>query len=74
MLTDDLDTREKVLPQGIQLLNMKAISLTIQKLWPILKFLADKEMDRQKNKSTGQKLYVPDLSMQGNKKNLILPI
>ena len=34
-LTDDLDcgTKERVLPQGIYLLNMKALSFTIQKLW-----------------------------------------
>jgi hypothetical protein len=32
------------------------ISLTIQKIWPMLKFL-----------QTGQKLYPPDLSIQGHK-------
>jgi hypothetical protein len=39
---------------------MKALSLTIQKIWPMLKFL---QADRQ----TGQKLYAPDLSIRGHK-------
>jgi hypothetical protein len=34
---------------------MKALSITIQKIWPMLKFL---QTDRQ----TDQKLYAPDLS------------
>ena len=34
----DLSTKEKVSLQGIQMWNMKALSLTIQKLWPVLKF------------------------------------
>ena len=35
---------------------MKALSLTIQKLWPMLRFLqTNKQTDRQ----TGQKLYPP---------------
>ena len=39
-LTDDSDvgTKDNVLFQGIHTWNMKAVSLTIQKLWPILKF------------------------------------
>ena len=39
----DLDTYEKVLPQGIHTWNMKALSLTIKKLGPRLKILADKQ-------------------------------
>ena len=37
-MTDDLHfgTKERVLPQRIFMRNMKALSLTIQKLWPIM--------------------------------------
>ena len=44
ILTDDLDlgTEEKVLPQGIQMWNMEALSVIIRMLWPMLKFFADK--------------------------------
>jgi hypothetical protein len=46
---------------------MKALSLTIQKIWPMFKFLqTDKHTDRR----TGQKLYAPDLSIQGHKNHL----
>ena len=41
-LTDDLNlnlgTKEKVLPQGIDMLNRKTLPRKIKKLWPILKF------------------------------------
>ena len=39
-LTDDLDlgTKERVLPQEIHMWNMKALSLTTQKLRPMLNF------------------------------------
>jgi hypothetical protein len=49
---------------------MKAISLAIQKIRPMLKFL---QTDRQTNRRTGQKLYAPYLSIRGHKKisNLI---
>ena len=62
-LTDDLDfgTKERVLPHGIYILNMKALSLTIQKAMANVKAFADKQTD-------GQKLYDPDLLMQGHKK------
>jgi hypothetical protein len=40
---------------------MKSLSLIIQKIWPMLKFL-------QTNRRTGQKLYAPDLSIRGHKK------
>ena len=40
---------------------MKALSLTIQKLWPMYKFFVDKQTD----KWTGQKLYFRDLLMRG---------
>jgi hypothetical protein len=39
---------------------MKALSLTIQKIWHMLKFQTDRQ--------TGQKLYAPDLSIQGHKR------
>jgi hypothetical protein len=42
---------------------MKALSLAIQKIWPMLKFL-------QTERRTGQKLYAPDLSIRGHKKIL----
>jgi hypothetical protein len=42
---------------------MKALPLTSQKIWPMLKFFADRQTDRR----TGQKLYAPDLSIQGHK-------
>jgi hypothetical protein len=54
-------TNRKVLLQGTNIWNMKAISLPIQKIGPMLKFL---QTDRQ----TGQKLYAPDLSIRGHKK------
>jgi hypothetical protein len=38
-----------------------ALSLTIQKIWPMLSFA-----DCQKNRRTGQKLYALDLSIQGH--------
>ena len=65
MLADDLDlsTKEEVLPQGTLVRNRKTLSLTIQKLWPMLKvffFFCGK-----KNKQIGQKL-----SMYGQKKLL----
>ena len=44
--------KKQVLPQGMHVWNMKALSHTIQKLWPMLKFVADK-----------QTVYAPDLSM-----------
>ena len=44
---------------------MKAPSLIIQKIWPMLKFL---QTDRQ----TVQKLYAPDLSIRGHKKRDIV--
>ena len=40
----DLITKEKVLPQG----------LTIQKLWPLLKFFADKQTEKAANRQTGE--------------------
>ena len=45
---------------------MKGLSLSIQKLWAILKFLTDKQTDRQTDKA---KLYAPalDPSMRGHK-------
>ena len=50
ILTDDLDLgiKEKVLPKGKHTWNMKALSLTIQKLWPMSKFFADKQSNRAK--------------------------
>ena len=52
ILTDDLDTKEKVVPQGIHILNIKAVSLTIQKLWPMKKFFVDKQADKQTVRKT----------------------
>jgi hypothetical protein len=43
---------------------MKSLSLTIQKIWSMLKFL---QTDKQTDGRTGQKLYAPDLSIQGHK-------
>ena len=43
----DLGTIEKILPQEIHMWNMKAISLTIKKLWLMLKYL-----HRQENRGT----------------------
>ena len=39
------DTKEKVLPQGIHMWNMKA--LTIQKLWSMWNIFMDKQTDKQ---------------------------
>jgi hypothetical protein len=44
---------------------MKALSFTIQKIWPMLKFL---QTNKQTDRRTGQKLYAPDLSIRGHKK------
>jgi hypothetical protein len=44
---------------------MKALSLAIQKIWPMLKF---SQTDRKTNRRTDQKLYAPDLSIWGHKK------
>ena len=60
----DLDTRENVLLRGIHMWNMKAMLHTIQKLWPMLTFFEDKQTEKQ----TGQKLYAPNPSMLGHKK------
>ena len=51
----DLGTKEKILPQGINLWNIKAPSLNIQKLWHMFSYFADKQ--------TEQNLYAQDLSM-----------
>ena len=46
--------------------NMKTLSLTVQKLWPVSKLFVDKhkngETNQQANKQTGQKVYAPDVS------------
>ena len=69
--TDDLElyTKEKVVPQGIQIWNMKALSLTNKKLWQIHTFIKDfgNRWTNREIKETGQKLYAPYLSMQGHK-------
>ena len=45
------------------------LSLTSQKIWPMLKFLWTNNWTHwQTEKWTGQKLYSPDLLMQGHKK------
>ena len=39
---------------------MKALSLTSQKLWPMLKFICkqmDKQTEKRTNRQTGQKLH-----------------
>ena len=59
----DLCTKGKVLPQGIHEWTLKALSRTIQKLWPMLKFFFV-DIERK----TEQKLYAPDLSMRGHQK------
>ena len=50
---NDIGTKEKVLQQGIHMWNMKAISPTIQKLWPMLNFFC-RQKDGQTNKQTGR--------------------
>ena len=47
---------------------MNDLSLTIQKLWPMEKFL------RTNWRTDGQKLYAPDLSMRGHKKEVDITI
>jgi hypothetical protein len=42
----------------------KALSLAIQTIWPMLKFL---QTDKQTDRRTGQKLYAPDLSIRWHK-------
>ena len=50
---DDLDTKGNVLPQGIQMCNNKSLSLSIQKLWPMLKprRKTDKQTDEQTDRT-----------------------
>jgi hypothetical protein len=53
---------------------MKALSLAIQKIWPMLKFLQtykQTDRDRQMDRRTGQKQYAPDLSIRGHKNQWI---
>ena len=62
-LTDDPDfgTKERVLTQGIHLWNMKALSLTIKKLLPMLKFL---QTNRQKKRLDNN--YIPRIKIMIN--------
>ena len=55
-LPDDLElgTNKKVLSQGIPMPNMKALTLTNQKIWPMLKFFCGQtsgQMDKQTAKN-----------------------
>ena len=51
---------------------MKALSLTIQKLLPMVNVLqTNKLTDRQTDKWMGKKLYAPNLSMWGHRKTLM---
>ena len=59
LITLTLVPKESLIPQGIHMQSTTTQSLTIQKLWPILKFFVHK----QKNIQTGQKLYAPDISI-----------
>ena len=57
-MTDDLDLgiEEKFLTQGINMCSIKTVSVTIQKLWSILKFFADKHSNGPTDRT---KLYAP---------------
>ena len=44
---------------------MKALSVTIPKFWPMLKFFADKQTNRVRDTQAGQKLYAPDQADMG---------
>ena len=76
MLTYDLDlgTKEKILPQGIHMCNIKALLLTIQKSRDKLDFFVDKQKQSKRetvklrDRQTGQKLYAPNLLLWGHKK------
>ena len=48
-------TMWKVLSQGINMCNMKALTLLVRKLWPMLKFFKRRSTSR----SQGQKLWYP---------------
>ena len=55
-LANDLDPgiqnkkeKEKVFRKEIHIRNMNALSLNSKKLWPMLKFIADKQRGRVKN-------------------------
>ena len=60
-LTDDLDlgTKGGVLPQKTTNRKMKALSLTIQRLWPMSKIFEDKQTDRQTNRQV--KMSMPPI-------------
>ena len=48
---------------------MKALSLTIQKLWTNVKVSEDKKMDKQTDgQMTSQNVYAPNLLMRRHKK------
>ena len=68
---DDLDlvTEEKVLLQGIPMLNMKALSVTIQMSWSMLKFFVDNLTKGHTNRQIdGVKTICPDPSTWGHTK------
>ena len=46
---------------------MKALTLTNQKIWPMYKVFAGKQLDRRTDEQTGPKLYA-DLLILGQKK------
>jgi hypothetical protein len=64
----NFSTNRKVLLYGTHIRNMKPLSLTIQKIWPMLKSFADRQIDGR----TGQRLYAPDHSTRGIKIRKIL--
>jgi hypothetical protein len=45
---------------------MKALSLTIQKIWPMLKVFADRQTDGQRDRQTDRpKNYMPPIFLYG---------
>ena len=66
ILTDDLElgANRKVLSQGILIGNIKALTLTSQKIWSMLKVFVDKQTDKR----TSQKPNATDLLMRGIEK------
>ena len=61
---------EKVLSQEILILNIKALSLTLQKLLARLEFQRGGENDRFTKWQKGQKQCVPDLQTGGHKNQI----
>ena len=65
----DISNKEKVLPQGIGMQYESSITYHSKVMASVLALC--KQTQKQRNSETGQKLYAPDLSIQGYKNRVI---